>query len=477
MRQFDGPSRRRVTHVSKLSKPVIASPTGVIAEPIISSPTFVYQPTKPKKFRQYRNWALMIGGGIIAAALIYLGVHALLATHRIITRNSTGGAPALAGNINPTKLRGEGDGRINILLLGIGGPGHQAPNLSDTMMVMSIDPRTKDVAMLSVPRDLWVQIPGYGYAKINAANAYGEMYGYTGGGAALAKKTIEKVLDIPIHYFVRADFTGFRQAIDAVGGVDVVVDKALYDPFYPCDSENGGYCLFSVKAGRQHMNGTIALRYSRSRETTSDFDRAARQQKVLVALREKALSLSVLSNPTKLTGLIDAVGGHVKTDLQLGEIKKLANMAKDIDTTKIIQKVLDTSPDGFLVNGDIGGAYVELPRTGNFDEIRQYVHSIFIDSYLKDENATVEVQNASGRSGLATTVSTMLKSYNYNVVGATTSPTIKPVTVIYDYSGGKKPYTINYLERRFGVKAQRANPVASDPEVRIVLGTDYKTSQ
>jgi LCP family protein required for cell wall assembly len=243
----------------------------------------------------------------------WIGYKALMAARNIISK-SNGGAPALSGaKVDLTKLKGEGDGRINVLLLGIGGAGHDGPNLSDTIMVMSIDPVTKNAAMLSIPRDLYVKLPAvakYGtqYSKINAANVY--------GGPQYAAKIVSGIIGVPIHYYILADFSGFRQAVDAVGGVDINVAKSLYDPLYPCDSENGKYCAVNIKAGLQHMNGAVALRYSRSRETTSDFDRAARQQQVIAAVRTKALQLSTLTNPVKLASLVDALGSHVKTDLQ-----------------------------------------------------------------------------------------------------------------------------------------------------------------
>lgn len=471
-RRADGLSRRVVRQSSN------PEPINMQAVMPGAAPAFQYK-QEPK-----RKWfnpspkvrrVLKIIGSLAAAVLVVLAIQLIIAGIKVLTGNTTGGSPLL-GKFDITKLKGEGDGRVNILLLGIGGPGHEAPDLSDTIMVVSIDPRTKDVAMLSIPRDLWVPIPGYGSAKINAAHAYGEMYKnkVPGGGPALAKETVSKMLDLPIHYFVRVDFTGFQKAIDAVGGIDVVVDEAINDRSYPCDGLRG-YCPFVLKAGPQHMNGSTALKFARSRYSTSDFDRAARQQKVLVAFRQKALDLQTLTNPAKISSLIGAVGGHLKMDFQANEIKKLAGIAKEVDPAKIISKVLDTSPEGLLVahSGD-GRGYIELPRTGNFEEIRQFAHSIFVDGYLKEENASIEVQNGTGRDGLATTVGKQLKGYNYNVIKTTTADQKYANTVIYDYSGGKKPVTIKYLEKRFGIKAQKINVSSPETDIKVILGTDYK---
>ncbi|HSX48291.1 MAG TPA: LCP family protein [Candidatus Nanoarchaeia archaeon] len=470
--RLDGPSRRPPQWAPQ---PVVPS-----GNPTTPAPVFTY--TKPKKrFNFNKRQIALIGGGLLATVGLFLVVKAVLASHKIITRNASGSAPALAGDVDPTKLKGEGDGRVNILVMGIGGAGHDGGNLSDTMVVVSIDPRTKDVAMLSLPRDLYVPIPGYGTTKINAANAYGEAYKYPGGGGALAKTTVSKVLDIPIHYYIRVDFGAFKQAVDSVGGVDINVAQSLYDPEYPCDNNQARECGFSLSAGQKHMDGTLALKYVRCRKGNcgNDFGRAARQQQVMLALREKALSLQTLSNPAKLSGLIDAIGDHVKTDLQPNEIKKLAEIARQINPNGIVNKVLDESSN--LVTTDmVDGASVVVPTAGigNFTDIRAFVHGLFIDSYLKDESASVEVQNGTTRSGLANTVATLLKSYGYNVTKTATAPNQKyPATVIYDYTGGKKPYTIHYLETRFNAKAQKANPGPDDStDIKVIIGANYRSS-
>lgn len=512
-RSLDGPIRRTISISSHLpSAPKLATSEPVLSTAIEANlqtltprdqsdspnpaapystgeaPVFIYQ--KPKVSRNNIMRLLRIVALLLVVLVVcfggWFGFKALSAARSIIGR-SNGIAPALAGILDVTKLKGEGDGRVNILILGIGGQGHEAPNLSDTIMVMSIDPKTKDAAMLSIPRDLYVKIPSSDtsraqYGKINAANAY--------GGPELAARTVSNVIGVPIHYYILLDFSGFRQAVDAVGGVDINVEKAIYDPDYPCDNERGGYCPLRISAGMQHMNGTVALRYARSRKSTSDFDRAARQQKTIVALRLKALQLSTLTNPIKLTSLIDAIGNHIKTDIQPKEITKLAALAKDINPAKTPQKVLDTdSKDALLVGGTSiidGAGYIEVPKLGNFNysDIQDIVKNIFVDHYLVDENAQLEVQNGSGIPGLAGSTVKSLQAAHYNVGDPTNAADRYTSTVLYDYTGGKKPYTINYLEQRFKVKAQKftaptPSPDANGalipaPQIRIILGSDFK---
>lgn len=478
-RPMDGPIRRVPMAPIAPIPATLAQTTSVTGDEKV----FVYRKKKTRRI----SWRLLLLIPVLLIVILvgWFGFKTFMATNRIITKSAGNGAPALAGKVNVTQLKGEGDGRINIMVLGIGGAGHEGPNLSDTIMVWSIDPKTKDVAVLSIPRDLYVKIPGHGYGKINAANAY--------GGPTLTEQVVSGIIGVPIHYYAVVDFSGFKQAVDAVGGVDVNVLQTLSDPLYPCDSENGRYCPIYFKPGLQHMTGTLALRYARSRETTSDFDRAARQQQVVVALRAKALAVSTLTNPVKISALIDAIGGHVKTDMQLSEIQKLAVIAKDIDPTKITQKVLDTGrEDSMLIDGTgaiEGAGSIELPKAGhfNYSDIQDYVKNIFVDHYIVDENARIEVQNGSGLAGIAATVTKSLLLAHYNVGTPVNAATNLPTTVIYDYTGGKKPFTINYLERRFGVKAIRVSAptpspkpstspgaaVAVQPEIRIIIGANY----
>ena len=473
---------------STAAVPTFTTPVSTAA--IAPEPGRVPKVVQPPRRRRWVRRSVLTLVAIVVIAGGWFGYRAVVAANKILGHG--GKASSLLGGLDLTSLKGEGDGRVNILIMGVGGAGHEAPNLSDTMMVASLDPKTKDVAMLSVPRDLYVKIPGKNFGKINSANAL--------GGPDLAEQTIENVIGVPIHYYVVVDFSGFKQAVDAVGGVDINVKQAIYDPMYPCDDgSRKPYCPLRLAAGPQHMNGAVALKFARSRKTTSDFDRAARQQQVIVALRQQALKISTLTNPVKLTALIESVGDHVKTDLQLGELKKLADIAKDVTPSKISTKVLDTGQtDSLLIDGSgmiPGAGSIELPKAGNFNysDIQDFVKNIFTDHYLVDENARVEVQNGSGVPGLAGKVVTSLKSAHYNVGDPTNATSNVAKTMIYDYTSGKKPYTINYLERRFGVKAQRtaapspstatsssttgtssAAPTAAAPEIRIILGSDYQ---
>jgi polyisoprenyl-teichoic acid--peptidoglycan teichoic acid transferase len=432
-------------------------------------PIFTYsKPAKKKSKLVFVKKGALILTATLGLMVAVFSIKIVFATNHVITRNISGGAPALAGKIDPTKLKGEGDGRINILLLGVGGVGHNGGSLSDTMMVVSIDPRTKDVAMLSIPRDLWVSISGHGMSKINAANSY--------GGPELAKSTVSKTLDIPIHYYVLLDFQGFRLAVDQVGGINVTTPIALSDRGYPCDNDGGKACPYYLAAGKHHLNGVEALKYARCREGScgTNYGREERQRESLLALRERALGISTLTNPSKIASLIDIVGGHLKTDLQIDDMVKLATLGKSIDVNAVVAKGLSDYTHSDMVQGQS----VVLPNTRTFTEIRSFVHSILTDSYIKQENAAIDIQNGTTKDGLATSVGVLFRdTYKYNVVSMSTADNQNyPSTILYDYSGGKKPYTIRFLESRLGVKAQKMKPpldVAVD--ARIILGADYRS--
>ena len=429
--------------------------------------------TAPRSKRKWTIGALVVGL-LIFAILTWIGSNFLFAVNKITEENETGKSPFLNfdGNLTPTQLQGEGDGRINILLLGMGGKGHPGGSLTDTIIVFSIDPQNKTAALLSIPRDLYVPIEGRGSAKVNEAYASGEMYKQGGGGTA-AKKTIANILDLPIHYYVVLDFDAFKKIVDALGGVNVYVDKAINDPYYP-DAQMKGYNPFQLSAGLHKMDGNLALKYARSRETTSDFDRSKRQQKLISIIAAKATSVGILANPKKVTDILKILGEHVKTDLSLSEIERLVTIVKNVPADQIVTKVLDNGADGPLVSVNDGGYYLK-PKTGNFKEIQRIAHEIFSEPYIVSEAAKIEVLNASSKTGAALQVADMLKSYGYKIVNVANSTEKSKKTQILDYTAGNKPFTIKFLTDRFKVQAaQKTASANSKADISIIIGDDYK---
>lgn len=435
---------------------------------LLENPNLKQKPKSKKKL-----WVVL---SIIFVVLLAGSGIAYAYWRGVFTKNYSGSSPffkILAGQ-KDVKLKGEGDGRINILLLGNGGAKHPGGNLTDSIEVVSIDPQNNTMAMLSIPRDLYITMKSPSYAgRINAVYDLGDKQTKEGGGNLL-KQQVGTILDLPIHYYVKLDFNGFKKAIDAVGGIDVNVEKDLYDPLFPAD-DMIHYQTFKIKAGMQHMDGATALKYARSRETTSDFDRSARQQIVMQAFKDKVTSSSTWSNPEKMISLISSLGSSVKTDLTPNEIKSLIKIIKNIDKTKIVTKVLDNGASGPLVSDSSTGASYLKTKTGNWKEVQKIAHEIFADPYLKHEAANIRIINASGATSAGQNWATLLKSYGYNIVDVQTAKTTQKTSEIDDYSNGGKKYTLQFLSSRLNasVITKKTSPTGSI-DLELIIGQDNK---
>jgi len=378
-----------------------------------------------------------------------------------------------------SKLKGESDGRVNIMLLGVGDPGHAGETLADTNLVVSIDTKSQPnkVTMISLPRDLRVQIPGEGYRKINEANAIGDAM-KPPQGVELSKKTIEETLSIPIHYYVKANFTGLKQAVDAVGGIDINVVEPLIDPEYPCDKNQDKSCGLRIPAGVQKMDGTTALKYARCRKGTcgDDFGRALRQQEVLTAIRAKALSSETLTSPGKINDLINAASNNVKTDLSLRNINRIVEISQGINTSDITNVVFSLLPNGFLVSSKTSSDL--LPAGGNFDDIQKFVANIFELAPIWKENSNIIIENGTSTAGLSGKLKNSLVTDGIPItIDSLTNAKTKDYTLsqIIDYTGGKNPNTARYLAQILGVEVTQPATLTKSPAVdfEIILGTDY----
>jgi len=427
--------------------------------------------------RRSRNKKLIIAAVLIVLVGVpsFLVLKSLRAAANVLQAHSGATTDALKQPAQAPDAKVEAEGRVNIVLLGVGDAAHAGSTLSDTMIVASVDPETKEVAMLSLPRDLYVPIPGRGYDKINAAHAYGELK-KQGEGPNLAKEVVGNVLDVPIHYFVRADFTGFRKAIDTLGGVKVDVPVGLSDSEYPCDNDERRACGFSIKAGMQQMNGALALKYARCRKGTcgNDFGRASRQQQVLMAMREKALTLSTLSNPAKLASLIDTVGSHVRTDLGTEELGRLSEILREVKPEAVVSRVVDGEQEKLVRSTMIDGASVVVPELGpkNYEAIRAFAHTLFFDRHIVSENIPITVIDASGKAGQAQKVADLLKTYRYNVIEVKSAAQIASSSTLVATKVDLGSYTRRYLEHRFGLTASEVQDGQS-PQLTLTIGSDY----
>jgi LCP family protein required for cell wall assembly len=306
-------------------------------------------------------------------------------------------AAKITGDNNPLQIFGvlentplnETDGRVNILLAGysVDDPGHQGAELTDSIMIVSVNTKTKTAALISIPRDTWVNIPGFGYSKINAAYEDGQQgnfnqAGYANGGMGLLEDVIEQNFGITTDYYGLLDYTAFEESVNAVGGVTVDIQspdpRGLYDPYTNLDLPNGETTL----------NGQQALSLARARGDgpgsygfpSGDFERTQHQQQLLIALKNKASSGSVITNPLKIGHLADAIGNNVKTDMSLGEMETLYKDTKDIGSSNVQSVVLDDyqGKDYFMSYYAPDGEDALAPVAGfnNFSQIQAVIQNI-----------------------------------------------------------------------------------------------------
>lgn len=391
------------------------------------------------------------------------------------------------------KLAGVKDDRVNILLLGMGGLGHDGPYLTDTMIIASFKPSTGEVAMISIPRDLAVYIKGEGWWKINHANHFGEKQKADWGGA-FATEVVSETFKIDIPYYVRLDFKAFEEVIDEVGGIKVFVEKSFVDNQYP--TANDLYQTVSFKQGETEMDGETSLEYSRSRHGNngegSDFARARRQQQVILALKEKVFSFSTLANPLKIYNIITTLDKHITTNMEFADIVTFMKIIKeDLDTKNIKTFVLDNSSEGYLEN-TVGenGAYMLRSKTGNFDEINYLIANIFnaepqqaqIVSVQQESpqyygDATVEIQNGTWVAGLAARVESRLEKKGFSI-GELGNTEERPYLLsgIYIIGDDPKTDTANALKEELGISIRKPpNNLTFTPnsDILIILGTDF----
>lgn len=472
-------------------------------EPVVISKT--EPPRRKKRFARLRR--LVMGNkrpmtrrrkitlGITALIVFLMLVFGILVLKGYINLNKIlgggGGAAALDTNVDPSKLRGEGDGRVNILMLGRGGDDHEGSDLTDTIIIASIDPIAKEAALVSLPRDLYVPVTDHGSMKINAVYATGKnaslrqesnwddaaKHRAEDAGYSMLEQTIEKNLGLPIHYRTMVDFDGFKKSIDTVGGIDINAP----DPVRETMRIDGKMYNLDVKQGWQHMDGFEALAYSRSRYTSArgDFDRSERQRAVLIAFKNKIMSAGTYSNPAKISSLMDNLGNHVQTNFSLQDLSRLYQLGREIDSSKISSIGLADPPNNYVITSNIGGQSVVVPRAGvgNFKEIQGYLRNTLKDSFIRDENASITVLNGTNTTGLATTKADELRSYGYNIGAVGNAPSRNyQKTILVDMRGGSKKYTKNYLEKRFGIGAVTSLPDNSiqpgTADFVIILGSD-----
>jgi len=461
---------------------------------------------RPRRSKSTRHWGRRIIGIFVLLVVLSGGVFGykiLAASNKISTTERS-----ILGQIKDLlftqgkSLGGEKQDRINILLIAIGGEGHSGENLADTIMLLSLRPSDNTVGLMSIPRDLYVQVPDEDYfTKINAVHAYGEAQ-KKGSGPALIEKKVEEITGQPIHYFARVDFTAFKQIVDAVGGINITIENSFFDYWHK----------IAFSAGNETMNGERALAYVRARYIEGpeggDFKRASRQQQTLLALREKVFSVNTAIDFTKANSILNSLSDNIRTDMELWEMRRFYEIARQVDHSKVNTEVLTTGPKGVLVGSTevLSGvpASILKTRTGNYDEIHALAADIFshgdgsgaqasVPPQESDEPeptdtpaatpspaaalATVEVRNGTTITGLAKEVAATLEDKKYTVtsIGNAAVRTYEKTTVYAlkqdDASQAQK--IAELLEASADVDLP-SGEAESTADVVVILGQDAK---
>jgi len=341
---------------------------------------------KKRSLSLWKKWWfwLLVLIGILLIGFVAFSYKTGATLNKISTKDDSvlGSLFGVVSNGSDEEIKKDDDGRTNILLLGMRGvnvPGGGL--LADTIMVISFKDDEDKVALISIPRDLYVRVPGTNqHSKINAVYAYGEEKG-RGQGLEQMKKIVSEVTGLPMDYGVVINFAGFKQLIDAVGGIEINLETPFYEVTqFVQGNECGGQ--FILPKGKNILDGEKALCYARARENTSDYDRAKRQQVILQAFKDKLISLGTLTDYGKLTAILNALGNNVLTDMSSKEMRQMFERYSKMKNPEIYQRVFENSPEGKLMvptDAPQSAGFILIPRAGwdNYSEIQEVCKNIF----------------------------------------------------------------------------------------------------
>jgi LCP family protein required for cell wall assembly len=426
----------------------------------------------------------------------YLGFRGLSTVNKVFHGNIISDAKAA---FDSTPLKGESAGRVNILLAGDSAddPGHAGAQLTDSILLLSIDTQNHTAFLLSIPRDLWVYVPGMSsYQKINAANSVTNFSasGYPSGGMGELEQIIETQLGIPIDYYGLMDYGAFKDSVDAVGGVTITVNspdpRGLYDPNTSTKLPNGPVTL----TGQEALNLARARGdgYGSYGFPNSDFDRTEHQRQLFVAVASKAKSLGVLSNPVKVSDLFSAFGNNFQTDLSLQNVLRLIQVTKSINLNSLqsyaFSSTLSGSTNPLLENyvdpASGEDALAPTAGTGNYGGLEQYYEQLTSNNPVVKEAPSVVILNGSNVDGLASKERTLLESDGFNVTAVADANNEYPSTMVINTVGATKPNSLKLLQKLFpGQTAVGDTTPAEATEAQgytsdfvVVLGQNWQTS-
>lgn len=447
------------------------------------------QKGKPSRRRRIIKWTIIAIAVILLGIGAFLGIKAFLASQSIFKGN-------FFDIIQKQALKQDANGRSNFVIFGTAeddeGGEHGGANLTDSIMVLSVNQEKKDAYMLSIPRDLWVKygqacLSGY-EGKINEVySCYSDDGKDEKAGAAGLQKKVGDVLGMDIQYYIHLNFTAVVEAVDAVGGVDVTINSE--DPRGILDRNfdwKCGYRCYYVKYtnGQQvHLDGEHALALSRARNASGgyglpngNFDREKNQQMIVKALREKALSAGTLTNLGKVTGLIDALGNNLRTNIETKEIQTVMSIASEIQEDSIKSLTLVDEEKPLVTTGPVGGASAVYPVAGifNYSAIKAYIAKTMSSDPVAREGAKIVVLNGTGEAGVAQAEADKLTAKNYTVSAVDNAPAGSYGAIEVYQVGTGNDGTAAALKSLYGISTLKTTTppvaVASDVSFVVVVG-------
>ncbi len=446
-----------------------------------SSQTLEPQPPKHKGRR-----GLKITLALVILLIVGLGGFVLIRTTSLADKIFVGNSQSLSSRISDllslgsgSKLIGESDGQVNVLLLGIGGPGHDGPYLSDTIIVAQLKPKENKATLISVPRDYLVNTKEFGQGRINAvfAQTYQNTQDWNTAGQATID-VVEKISGLDIPYFAVIDFDGFEKTVNLLGGVDVQIDRTFTDYTFPNDS-NGYLPPVTFTEGMETMNGERALIFARSRHAAgaegSDFARSARQQKIIQAAKTKLVSLNIVGDAGKINELFTIIGDHFHTNLTPGEMIRLYSLTKDYNSEQVVSLSLD--PSSGLICPKIleeSGAFVLTTCEGKkTEDIMAFFKDSFDGGAVLAEKAVIWLADSTVSQKLYKQAEQELSANGLTVYKVIY--TGKPLQQNVVYPVNQKQATIELIKNRLNASEVSLAPpgIKIDPakvDVIVILG-------
>lgn len=460
------------------------------------------RPAKPRR-RLSRKALKRIGIVLILIAALgagYVGIKAFMASGSVFNGN-------LFDVFSNKQLKKDSYGRSNILLFGTSedSQAHMdqgAGALTDSIMVLSVDQDKKNAIMFSVPRDLWVDygrscLAGYS-GKINALYECAKDGASDQTGANALKQAVGEVFGIDIQYYAKVNYSALKDAVNAVGGITVTIDsddsRGIYDPNFDwqCGATRtqriqrcppDGH-LVDYENGPVNLDGEHALALARARNAAGgyglsggNFDREQYQQKIILAIKEKAVSAGTLANPVKVGALIDSVGKNIETNFETSEIKTLVDLASAINKSSIRSISLVDKDKPLVTTANYSGQSIVRPVAGleDFSKLQSYIQSQFSGTVVSSEDATIEILNGTDLSGVASKKEAELESRGIIVTSIGDAPTSSSYGAVqwFDTTSGQKPKTAQKLLDVLGEAnsgSSLPSGVQSDADFVIIIG-------